>query len=429
MHSTKIRAASTAFCRRREGLGLLWVVVLFLLSCMPACARYVNVSDDAAQPRSDGSVAPVDTLADTLVDSAMDQGGEAIVNDLGGGDVLDSIAPSVRNRIFVTSIPITPDDLLARGAGDPLEGGDLYCTERAGAAGLSGTYRAWLSTSFTDARTRFSGRGWYRMDGLPFADSIESLVDEGKIYYPVALDEHGDSVGNARVMTATNNLGLFVEPYSCADWADTGGVDSMLIGRASGGGTAWTTGWYSACTDALQIYCLGVGGDAPVTITPPPGRVAFLSSTWRPGSGLGGADDRCMADAAAAGLPGNFAALLATVNSTAADRLPQGSIWVRTDGIPIESFPGDLAQHLSVAAIEVAADGVTYPSKDGSSVWLGASSFDQVSTPEQSCDDWQSGDVGDTGRITYTGVTGTMMQVSYNDVACDTDRRLFCLEQ
>src|SRR5438046_556790 len=55
-----------------------------------------------------------------------------------------------------------------------LAGADAICQSRAANAALSGTYRAYLSTSVTDALSRIDrAGGWVRVDGLPVANSAE----------------------------------------------------------------------------------------------------------------------------------------------------------------------------------------------------------------------------------------------------------------
>src|SRR5690606_4557544 len=88
----------------------------------------------------------------------------------------DAAVPT--NLVFVTSTTHEPASL------GGLAGGDAICAARAEAAGLPGTYVAWLSTATVDARDRLgSARGWRRVDGEPFADTVEDLAS-GKIFYP-----------------------------------------------------------------------------------------------------------------------------------------------------------------------------------------------------------------------------------------------------
>src|SRR5213592_2896892 len=102
-----------------------------------------------------------------------------------GGDDAGSTCepvPTDANYVFVTSTTHAPDEL---GPADA----DRICNARAQAAGLPGTYVAWLSSSTEPARDRLgSARGWVRLDGLPFTDTLADLA-AGKVFYPVGLDE------------------------------------------------------------------------------------------------------------------------------------------------------------------------------------------------------------------------------------------------
>src|SRR5947207_2017750 len=54
---------------------------------------------------------------------------------------------------------------------------DQACGDQAIAAGLPGTYVAWISTSTSNAIDRLAGaRGWVRVDGVPFADQLSELA-------------------------------------------------------------------------------------------------------------------------------------------------------------------------------------------------------------------------------------------------------------
>ncbi|HTZ18430.1 MAG TPA: hypothetical protein VMB78_08320, partial [Dissulfurispiraceae bacterium] len=89
------------------------------------------------------------------------------------------------------------------------DGADTMCQTAAEVAGLPGAYRAWLSTSSTDAYCHVLGYNgtkmnkcgqsslptaagpWIRTDGVPFAGTIDKLVS-GEIYSPPQYDEYGE---------------------------------------------------------------------------------------------------------------------------------------------------------------------------------------------------------------------------------------------
>lgn len=64
-----------------------------------------------------------------------------------------------------------------------LTGADTLCNDLATAAGLPGTYVAWLSDSNTDAKDRLGdASGWLRIDNRPFARSVDELLMDGPLY-------------------------------------------------------------------------------------------------------------------------------------------------------------------------------------------------------------------------------------------------------
>lgn len=118
-------------------------------------------------------------------------------------DPLDSTSPDapLANYVFVTSTTH-----LVSTFGSDLAGADAICMQRASAAGLAGTYRAWLSSSTVNARERLSGaRGWYRPDGKPVADRVEDLL-AGRMFYPIRVDENGDDIGIVGPEVATGTV-------------------------------------------------------------------------------------------------------------------------------------------------------------------------------------------------------------------------------
>ena len=117
------------------------------------------------------------------------------------------------NVVFVTSTTMTPAELVARGGGSPVVGGEIVCAARAAAAGLTGTFVPWISDATTHAGDRLAGaRGWVRFDGAPFADSPESLLQQNQTFYPILFDELGNDPGPRPTMSATTGDGLFSAP-------------------------------------------------------------------------------------------------------------------------------------------------------------------------------------------------------------------------
>lgn len=136
-----------------------------------------------------------------------------------------------------------------------LEGADAHCSTLAEAAGLTGTWAAYLSTSMvidrssgkpvvTDgisARDRIGSGPWYNTKGEMIAANIDELhSDEVKISLATGLDETGHEV-NGRgakpnkhdILTGTDSNGYFSTAggdTTCSNWTSNG-EGSAIVGH------------------------------------------------------------------------------------------------------------------------------------------------------------------------------------------------------
>jgi cysteine-rich repeat protein len=179
-----------------------------------------------------------------------------------GGTVCDGSGACVSARyVFVTST-------LHTGNLGGLAGADAICNTRAAAAGLPGTYMAWLSTNQPNETpaTRFtqSTVPYIMVNGVKVADNWADLVD-GSLDNPIDRTELNGSVpvgntscgggGFPNVWTATNANGtLFNASQTCSNWMSTSG--SSFWGLASASNNFWT-GWCQGgtCGWTSPIYC------------------------------------------------------------------------------------------------------------------------------------------------------------------------------
>jgi hypothetical protein len=332
--------------------------------------------------------------------------------------------PIAPNLMFVTSTTHT-------GNLGGLAGADAICQARAGAAGLAGTYRAWLSTTSVNANTRFgTASGWTRVDGKPFANTIADL-GAGKIFYPPAINEFGVNVGEQVAMTNTT-IGGGVHPSSGGDClgftSNAAGVGGTGGGYTSASSYMFENYTYPNCQTGARLYCFGV--DRAATVSAPPvanARKAF-ERIWTPGGGIAGADAACQADATAAGLSGTYRALLATSGASALSRFNlAGAPWVRVDNAVI--LP--TAQAWSTATVldtgaNVSANGQT--SYGNYMHWTGAASMTAAGTAASTCNNWT-----DTAMTAMRGSTGTV-SLSFlwtaNAYACSFGSAVItCLQQ
>lgn len=328
---------------------------------------------------------------------------------------IDAGPPEEPNTVFVTSTQHT-------GALGGLEGADAICNERSAAAGLSGRYLAWLSTSAVDARERLAGaRGWVRTDGLPFADSVEDLL-AGRIFYPASRDENQNRLGGY-VMTGTRADGRFDSANGdCGGFSQESG--SVLVGHSEGGHQLFTAHVPFGCQSDFALLCFGVDRIARVQPARDTGRIAFVTrGRLRGTAGAAAFDAMCAQEASEAGHAGTFLAAIATTTTAIRDRMDtDGPPWVRADGIRLVNSAGEINTDVNalLAPIQYPVDGETPVDED---VWTGAMGFDGVNP---NCGDWADGTEGGTvGRSSAAGREA----VAHNGSSCGELRPVYCFEQ
>ncbi|RWQ36524.1 MAG: hypothetical protein E5Y88_00470 [Mesorhizobium sp.] len=121
-----------------------------------------------------------------------------------------------------------------------LAGADAHCGSLAEAAGVTGkTWRAYLSTSDTDARDRIGKGAWFNAKGDKIADDVASLhSDANAITKQTALDEKGNVV-NGRgdkpnrhdVLTGSKPDGTKIADQTCGDWTLSGAEGAAMTGH------------------------------------------------------------------------------------------------------------------------------------------------------------------------------------------------------
>jgi hypothetical protein len=284
------------------------------------------------------------------------------------------------NRVFLSS---TQHDANLGG----VAGGDALCQGLATSAGLDGTYHILLSTSTASWTTRIAGaRGWIRFDGEPVGDTT---IGAGPGMYNIRFDERGGEGGSSTHWA----LGAITGMY-CADWTSN---SSAAVGDASfTSRTALLDGGNllvrPRCNSVGHFVCAEVDRNVEVSPIATRGRLAFTSTgRWDPTSGIATADALCTSEAAAAGKPGTFKALLATSKAAAISRfLTSGAPWVRVDGLPLlpsaRNFQAALALDLAPG---VRLDGSIVPSFDP--IAFGGVNLGVMSTLAATCNDWSSG--------------------------------------
>lgn len=121
-----------------------------------------------------------------------------------------------------------------------LAGADAHCQNLAEAAGSSGkTWRAYLSTSDTDARDRIGSGPWFNASGEKIADDVASLHgDANGITKQAALDEkgtvingRGDEPNRHDILTGSMPDGTKAADQTCGDWTMDGAEGAAMVGH------------------------------------------------------------------------------------------------------------------------------------------------------------------------------------------------------
>ena len=135
---------------------------------------------------------------------------------------------------------------------------DDTCRGLADAAGLPEpeSFRAWISDSTADAKTRFTYDGpWVRRDWVLVAQNLADLTD-GFFNAPINVDEYGVYHANRGVWTGTASDGTKTAD-NCNDWQTLPGYNGTH-GLANTSGVNWTDDFTGpvTCYTAKHIYCL-----------------------------------------------------------------------------------------------------------------------------------------------------------------------------
>ncbi|MFO0581744.1 MAG: DUF4215 domain-containing protein [Anaeromyxobacter sp.] len=314
-------------------------------------------------------------------------GGDATVTaKLGAATAQVALHVHAERIAFVTSAA-GPGNLAAWAGSSTagLAGADAVCGRLATAAGLSGTYRAWLSDDAHDAYCRAHGLlgkvdqscglaalpasagPWIRTDGLPFAAGIAALVG-GHVLYPARFDELGRKAEEAALYyTATGADGALrvaAAAGTCGNWSGGAGA-TVWGGGVASGPEGWTELQLLFCNDGGRLLCLEIGAGPGPALEPfaVPGKRVFATSVHGKGdlsawagaggaSGLAAGDAICASRAAAAGLAGTYRAFLGDATHLPVDRVTGAGPWVRVDGVRVAATRAELGASL-VASVSV----------------------------------------------------------------------------
>lgn len=317
----------------------------------------------------------------------------------------------VNNLVFVSSESFSP----VLGGTAPY---DAACNRLATAAGINNGDGTGYVAAISDSNSFFwdrlapGVRGWQRMDGLAFADTITDLVDLGVVYHPVAFDELGGRVG-ANVIGRPSLSGVTFDGtlgQHCSNWASTDGelqYGSPFLQGPGGllGGWEFSTLPCDAASE-WSITCLGNTSTVPLQRQISAGKRIWVTNT-RIEIGSMTPDEACQAQRPSGVAQAN--ALLAYTRRAAAAVLDPEANYIRPDGtlvgsgaLLVDALRPEPARRVN-SGIWQSADG-TYLLEGSQSVsaWSGALDLLSRGTPETTCNDWTTTEgEGAWGRIPY----------------------------
>lgn len=144
-----------------------------------------------------------------------------------------------------------------------IAGADSRCNTRASAAGLSGTFKAWISghTAVSSPSNSFtpSGTPYVMVNGTVIANNWSDLVD-GTLQNAITIDEIGGTVASGNVWTGTKadgaNEGTANTHDHCSTWGSGSSLSDGYIGVIGSATATWTDGpGTAACNTTARLYC------------------------------------------------------------------------------------------------------------------------------------------------------------------------------
>lgn len=167
-----------------------------------------------------------------------------------------SPSPTVtQKRVFVTSSTFS-------GNLGGLEGADLKCQSSASAAGVQGTFKAWLSSSTVSASSRLTHATvpYKLLNGTIVANNWSDLT-RGSIQNPIEISETGSLSGDSTsAWTNTGVSGEIGNNANCSNWTyGANAANDPIVG--SGGwirtnSSQWTvTSTVGGCAGPARLYC------------------------------------------------------------------------------------------------------------------------------------------------------------------------------
>jgi hypothetical protein len=203
------------------------------LSSNPNCTGAGGITISVGIDNGDGGGTPDDAILQT---GEIDQT-SSLCNALVG------------KRVFLTSGTYT-------GALGGLSGADASCQSAAVAAGVQGTYKAWLGTAGATPLTTFthSSDPYYLLDGSKIANNWAGVIS-GNLLHPIDVTELLQPGSSQLVWTGLREDGTWggAGNGDCNGW--TSAAASGLLGVSDYSNDAWTYAGVLPCNATVRLYC------------------------------------------------------------------------------------------------------------------------------------------------------------------------------
>lgn len=136
----------------------------------------------------------------------------------------------------------------------PAEAADALCQAEAVAAGLTGTFVAWLGTATSSPATRLPYNATWRPVGepTPLAIGRTALLD-GTLDVGLGRDATGALVPASAVWTGTTAAGLAAN--HCDNWTDDTALQTAQSGTSGLTNSDWSAATTLPCDGTARLYC------------------------------------------------------------------------------------------------------------------------------------------------------------------------------
>ena len=138
-------------------------------------------------------------------------------------------------------------------------GADATCAAAASAAGVAGTFAAWLSVTGSDANTHIgaSTQPYQLLDGTAVAAN-SATFSSGALLGPITRDENGNLILPGDVWTNTNLDGTLNAAGACGDFMSNSHASAPvpIVGSSGAADPTWTANQTIFCDATARLYCL-----------------------------------------------------------------------------------------------------------------------------------------------------------------------------